>query len=413
MRIAIVGAGISGLVCAHYLNRNHEITVFESNGYAGGHTNTVPVREHDRSISVDTGFIVYNEEYYPAFTSLLRYLGVATKPTTMSLSVRCDSSGLEYSGASLNGLFAQRRNLISPGFWRMIAGILHFQREGPQLRAGLDDTITVDRFIRDFGYPEEFVNYFLIPMGSALWSAPAGSFRDFPMRFVIDFFANHGMMQIRNRPDWRVIDGGSHRYVTALTRPFASRIRLSDPVHALRRTAHGVEVRTAAGVEAFDEAIVACHADRALALLDTPSAGEQTLLSAFPYERNDAVLHTDTSVLPRNRRAWGCWNYHLHNQSDRRASVTYDMNRLQGLRSERRYCVSLNEAGIDESKIIRRITYHHPAFRPGRDRAQGRHAELIRRERVSYCGAYWGSGFHEAGVQSAQRVCAAFGEDTR
>ena len=407
-RIAIAGAGISGLVCAHLLAESHEVTVFEAAGYLGGHTNTINVNVAGVEQSVDTGFIVYNDSYYPGFKKLLERLKVASQRTTMSLSLRCDAEGLEYSGASLNALFAQRRNLLRPGFWRMLADVLRFQRSGLAQLPALPDETTVGAFVQNEGYSAEFVRYFLAPMGSALWSAPVGQFLEFPIRFVIEFFANHGMMQVLGRPDWRVIRGGSQRYVEALVSRTAARFRTSTPVRSVARSADRVRVNG----EPFDHVIFACHSDQALAILGAEAtAVEREVLGHFPYQCNEAVLHTDTRFLPRRRRAWACWNYRLAPELERSAAVTYNMNLLQSLRSPETFCVSLNEESIEPAKVIKRITYHHPVFRPGRRVMQARQTELIGPNRTSFCGAYWGFGFHEDGVRSALAVCRHFGKE--
>ncbi|MFN7924461.1 MAG: FAD-dependent oxidoreductase [Bryobacteraceae bacterium] len=406
MRIAIIGGGISGLVCAHLLHGKHDITVFEGGEYLGGHTNTIDVDWQGDRQSVDTGFIVFNEHYYPEFTRLLASLGVESKPTTMSLSVRCDGSGLEYCGSSLGGLFAQRRNLADPGFLRMLRDVVRFQKQGLAIVDSLPDSLTVGAFVAEHRYGPEFLRYFLTPMGSALWSTPPGLFAQYPIRFVIEFFRNHGMMQIFGRPDWRVIRGGSRQYAGPLTRGFRERILLREPVRSVRRSAESVEVSTLGATVRFDHVIFACHSDQALEILGAGATeAERSVLGALPYQENHAVLHTDVSVLPRNRRAWGCWNYHVTADTSKSAAVTYNMTLLQGLASPHTYCVSLNEEGIDPGRVIRRITYHHPQFLPGRQAAQRRHEELMGPNRTSFCGAYWGYGFHEDGVRSAMNVC--------
>lgn len=410
MKIAIIGGGISGLVCGYLLRRNHEVTVFEANDYIGGHTNTVAVKDGDVTRHVDTGFIVFNEAYYPNFTQLLRILDVRSQPTVMSLSVRCDQTGLEYCGKSVNGLFAQRRNLFNLQYQSMLREVLRFQKQGVAELERIDDELTVAEFIERYGYSEHFLRWFLMPMGSALWSAPLGEFLKYPIRFVIQFFRNHGMMQILGRPSWRVIEGGSFRYVEKLCAGWRDRIRLSAPVQRVVRHATHVDVNSQAGTERFDEVIFACHSDQALRMLSEPAPAEREVLGHFPYQGNDTVLHTDTSVMPRNRPAWGAWNYHLSSGAERAAAVTYDMTLLQSLKTSQTYCVSLNEHGIREKAVLRRFRYDHPVFQTGREQAQARHAELIRRNRTSFCGAYWGFGFHEDGVRSAIKVCEAFGE---
>ena len=407
-----MGGGVAGLVCAHLLGGTHQVTVFEAGGYLGGHTHTVDVEIEGEKHAVDTGFIVYNDSYYPNFRKLIGRLGVESQATTMSLSVRCDAADLEYSGASLDGLFAQRSNLLRPGFWRMLRDVMRFQREGLQMLSSLNDAIPVDSFVKDGRYSEEFLRYFLIPLGSALWSSPAGDFMRFPARFILEFFANHGMMQVLGRPSWRVIRGGSARYVEALVRNTRATFKLSSPVQSVTRRPDGVTVTHGGGAEQFEHVIFACHSDQALEILGAGATpAEREILGHFPYQPNQAVLHTDTSVLPRRSRAWACWNYRLAGGLDRPAAVTYNMNLLQSLRSKHTFCVSLNEESIIPSKVIRRMTYHHPVFRAGRQAMQARHGELIGANRTSYCGAYWGFGFHEDGVRSALAVCRYFGKE--
>lgn len=410
MKIAIVGSGISGLVAAYLLSRHHDITVFERNDYIGGHTHTVPVDHDGVRYPVDTGFIVFNRQYYPNFTTLLDRLGVASQPTSMSFSVRCDHTGLEYNGSSLNGLFAQRRNLLRPGFWRMLRDFVRFSREAPALLSDDADHVTVEDYVRSAGYGESFTRHYLVPLGSSLWSAPPEGFRRFPMRFVVAFLHQHGMLQVRRTSRWRVVAGGSWRYVDAVTRTFRDRVRVRCPVRSVRRHRDEVELSTADGqVARFDHVVMACHADTALRLVGDASPQEREILGAFPYQPNEVILHTDTAVLPRRRRAWASWNYHCRIGGGERVGATYNMNMLQGLRAPQTFCVTLNEDGIDPSRVIERIPYEHPIATPGRSAATRRHAELINANRTSYCGAYWGYGFHEDGVNSALAVCRAFG----
>lgn len=410
MKIAIVGTGISGLVCGWLLHRNHDVTLFEANDYIGGHTHTVPVELSGRRYDVDTGFIVYNERTYPAFTEILRRLGVSTRATEMSFSVRSDADDLEYKGSSLNSLFVQRRNLIRPSFLRMVRDILRFGREAlPAVRDGRVDR-TIGEFVADRQYGRAFVDHYLEPMGAAIWSCPRGTFRQFPLRFVVEFMHNHGLLSVSGRPQWRVVSGGSARYVDALTAGFRDRIRLRTPVRAIQRFASAVEVATDSGPAAFEHVIVACHSDEALGLLADASPVERELLSAFPYQGNDAVLHSDPSVLPRRRGAWASWNYRLHAGEDDRSTVTYNMNILQGLDAPQPICVTLNDtARIDPARILGRYQYAHPVFTTRRAEAQRRHVEVVNVNRTSFCGAYWRYGFHEDGVQSALAVCGALG----
>lgn len=403
MRIAIVGGGIAGLTAARELHGEHEITLFEAGDHAGGHTNTVPVEIGGEAYEIDTGFIVFNRPNYPRFSRMLDDLGVATKPTDMSFSVRCDRTGLEWCGSGWNRIFAQRRNLLRPGFLGMLRDVARFCREAPRiLEEGAAD-LTVDEYLAREGYGRRFAEHYLVPMGAALWSCPSRGFRRFPVRFVVEFFENHGMLLRKGRPEWLVVTGGSRRYVDEMTRPFTDRIRLHSPVTRVRRHPDRVDVTVASrDPRPFDRVVIACHADQALRMLADPTPAETAVLSAFPYLANEAVLHTDESVLPRSPRARASWNYHVRADDPDRVAVTYDMNRLMGLDAPHRFLVTLNDdEGIDPAKVIRRIAYHHPTFRPGRDAALARRPEILGANRTTYCGAYFGYGFHEDGVASA------------
>ncbi|MDA0710243.1 MAG: FAD-dependent oxidoreductase [bacterium] len=410
-KIAIVGSGISGLVCAHLLNDDHEITVFEANGYAGGHTHTLEVPVADKVYSVDTGFIVFTESKYPHFAKLLTRLGVASQPSEMSFSVRDAATGLEYNGTSLNKLFAQRRNLLRPAFYRMLTDILRFYREAPELLAGEDDTLTLGAYLADNRYSREFVHYHILPMGAAIWSASPDDMLDFPAQYFVRFFHHHGFLQRKDRPAWRTVVGGSHQYVKALIAPMADRLRLNSPVRGIRRFAQGVEVQTEMGKAQFDQVILAVHSDQALRLLADPSQSEREILGAIHYKENPTILHTDASVLPKNKRAWASWNYFLPAKSAARATVTYNMNMLQNLDAPVTFCTTLNrDEEIHPDKIIQKMTYHHPQFTPGTIQAQKRHHEINGMNRTYYCGAYWGFGFHEDGVRSGLAVAEKFGK---
>jgi len=414
VRIAIVGTGISGLTAAHRLAGRHELTLFEANDYVGGHTNTVDVEIDGERHAIDTGFIVFNDWTYPNFIALLNRLGVPSQPTEMSFSVRCDQSGLEYNGGSLNGLFADRANLVRPSFYRFIAEILRFNREAPRVLEVASEELTVSAFLRGHRFSADFRDNYLLPMGAAIWSCPVGTFENFPMRFIAEFYQNHGLLNVWNRPQWRVIQGGSRTYVEALIDDFRDSIRLNTPVKQVRRFSDRVEVITAQGeAEPFDHVIFACHSDQALRMLETPTGPEREILGAFPYERNTAVLHTDISLLPRRRRAWAAWNYRVAADKPARATVTYNMNILQRLSSRQTFCVTLNDVDrIEPARVLRRFVYHHPVFTTARRGAQARHGELLDSNRSSFCGAYWGNGFHEDGVKSAMAVCAALDSRT-
>jgi predicted NAD/FAD-binding protein len=407
MKAAIIGSGISGLTAAYRLHQRHEVVVFEAASYGGGHTNTVDENLDGEQHSIDTGFIVFNDWTYPNFIQMLTELGVASKPTSMSFSVRDDRVNLEYNGESLNSLFAQRRNLLRPRFYRMVADILRFNKHAVRLVTGEDAEATVGEFLARHRYSQEFADRYLLPMGAAIWSCPTGTFSQFPIRFVVEFYRNHGLLSITDRPTWRVIVGGSRNYVRPLTRGFRNQIRLNTPVSRVTRFADRVEVQPLHGApEKFDHVIFACHSDQALKILGTDASPiEREVLLAFPYERNMAVLHTDASVLPERKRCWASWNYRVHREQPTAATVTYNMNILQGLRSQKTFCVTLNdEPAIDPKTILQRFEYHHPVFTAKRATAQARHADLINVNRTSYCGAYWGNGFHEDGVVSALAV---------
>ncbi|MDX1518969.1 MAG: FAD-dependent oxidoreductase [Gammaproteobacteria bacterium] len=411
-KIAIVGAGISGLTCAWLLNEKHEITLFEANNYIGGHTNTVKVPDNGRPVPVDTGFIVFNEQNYPNLCRLFDRLGVPYQDSDMSFSVHCEESGLVYNGTSIPSLFAQKRNLLNLPFLGMLKEILHFHGKAESIiNNGIDDSVTVGEFVHKQGYSDIFFKKFLVPLGASLWSSPADRFREFPVKFVLEFLRNHSMLQVNGRPTWKTVTGGSSRYVGEMIRPYMDRIRLNSPVKSIRRSGKQVAVVLENNsVEYFDDVIIAAHSDQALRMLANPDEDEQEILGAFRYEKNEVVLHTDTGLLPPVKHAWGSWNYRILEDMTRPAAVTYNMNLLQSLETDQTYCVSLNQTrDIDKNRIIASFNYSHPQFSPGRDQFQSRHQDLIRHQGISYCGAYWGYGFHEDGVRSALAVCSEFG----
>jgi predicted NAD/FAD-binding protein len=412
MRIAIIGSGISGLVSAYLLHPGHDIVVFEANDYIGGHTHTVDVTWAGRTYAVDTGFIVFNEATYPNFVKLLKRLGVSWQPSTMSFSVNSKKDGLEYSPSSLNALFAQRRNLFRPSFYRMIYDIFRFRRESMELLRRKDQETTLGDYLKAKGYSETFVHDFIIPMGSAIWSAAPEQSWHLPARFFIRFFDNHGFLKIRNQPQWLVIKGGSKRYVEKLSRGFRDRIRLACPVMKVTRHADCVEVTPEeAASERFDQVIIATHSDQALAMLADPSEAERRILGSIPYQKNLAILHTDTSCLPKRRACWASWNYHVPETDLDKVAVTYDMNILQQIKAPVEFCVTLNLVEtIGAEKIIRNMVYHHPVFTPTGLASQKQHEEINGVNRTYFCGAYWGFGFHEDGVNSALAVCRHFGK---
>jgi uncharacterized protein len=411
VRVAIIGAGISGLTAAHVLRREHEVIVYERNAYAGGHTNTIRVDTPHETHHVDTGFIVFNERNYPNFERLLGQIGVAWQPSNMSFSVSDEAGDFEYAGGSPNGLFAKRAHLATPFFYRMVADLVRFNRLAAEVLAGPETDESLGDWLERHRFSRPFIDRLIVPQASAVWSADPRQMWSFPVRFLLEFFSNHGMLGFRNRPQWRTVRGGSARYVEALVAPWRGNLRLSSPVTAIERHEDHVLV-TAQGAEAerFDEVVLAVHSDQALSMLTDATDKERELLGAIPYQRNEAVLHTDRALLPKRRRAWSSWNYHLLREPKPCTTVTYHMNRLQSLSASAEYCVTLNRTeAIDPAKIIRVIDYAHPVFTPAGRGAQARVEEISGTNRTHFCGAYWRWGFHEDGVVSALRVAQHFG----
>jgi predicted NAD/FAD-binding protein len=412
MRIAVIGTGISGLVAAYLLQGEHDLVVFEANNYMGGHTHTVDVKLQDKTYAVDTGFIVFNPENYPNFLKLLNRLGVSWQKSSMSFSVHCEATGLEYRPSSLDTLFAQRRNFLKPWFWKMVMEIFRFRKESATLLARKEVT-TLGDYLEVGSYSEAFKKYFIIPLGAAIWSADPGSFDRFPARYFAEFFANHGFLKRRGQPGWQVIQGGSREYTRPLTRDFRDRIRLNSPVRRVKRQPDGVMVKTEGEQEErFDQVVMAAHSDQALAMLDNPSLQEREVLSAIAFQDNDTVLHRDSSLLPRNRKVWASWNYRVPRDTLDRVALTYNMNMLQSLTAPETFCVTLNQGSkIDPHKIIEKMIYTHPVYNIEARAAQKRHEEISGADRIHYCGAYWGYGFHEDGVNSALAVGRRFGKE--
>jgi predicted NAD/FAD-binding protein len=411
MKIAIVGTGISGLVAAHLLHREHEIVVYEAGGRAGGHTNTIRVDTEDETHWIDTGFIVFNDRNYPNFERLLDELGVAAQPSHMSFSVSDGRGHFEYSGTPW-GLFARPSHLISPSFLGMLRDWRRFNREARTL-IGMNGTApSLGHWLEEKGFSQHFVDRLIVPQASAVWSADPEQMWDFPASFMAEFFENHGMYSLRDRPRWRTVAGGSVRYVEAITAPWRDRIRLRAPVRRIERLPDRVRIEAdGCETEDFDEVVIATHSDQALAMLADPSEAEREVLGAIPYQRNEAVLHTDTSLLPRRRTAWSSWNFHLTGEPARGTTVTYWMNNLQRLRADREFMVTLNRGEeIDPEKVLHRVSYDHPVYTVEGVVAQSQYAEISNTgRRTHYCGAYWGWGFHEDGVVSALRACERIG----
>jgi predicted NAD/FAD-binding protein len=416
-RIAIIGSGISGLTSAYLLARRHEVTLFEASDYLGGHTATVDVSIDGESMAVDTGFIVFNDRTYPNFIELMQRTNVEIQATEMSFSVHNQATGLEYNGHSLSSLFAQRRNIFNVQFYRFIREILKFNALAKQCaQEGVDQQLaTLGEFLDKHEFSDYFADHYILPMVAAIWSASINSCREFPFRFFLRFFNNHGLLDIRNRPQWYVIKGGSRSYIPALTEALTD-IRLSTPVLSVRRIDGSVEITSdeqggSSSVALFDDVIFACHSDQALHLLSDATPAEKNILGRMAYSKNEVVLHTDEKMLPKAKKAWASWNYWLDSNSSDLPSVTYSMNILQGLDTESAVCVTLNRtADIKPEKILRQFTYAHPVFTSDSIAAQKQRGEICGHQHTHFCGAYWANGFHEDGVKSALDICLRFDE---
>ena len=410
MRIAVIGSGISGLASAWLLSREHDVAVYEANDYLGGHTHTHEVDVGGRKFAVDTGFIVFNPPHYPLLTRMFRALEVQSQPTTMSFALKNERSGLEYNATNLRGLFCQRRNLVSPRFLRMLRDILRFYREAPALLGLAGAGPTLGEYLAANGYSAAFRDDHLVPMASALWSSTPTRILDFPVKHLAEFMANHQMLQTRDRPQWRVVKGGSQQYVRALRRNWKVRERVGCAVTRVTRENDGVRIDSAGGSERYDHAVLACHSDQTLALLTDASDREHDILGAMPYQENDTVLHTDASLLPRRRSAWAGWNALVPKDASEQCTVSYCMNLLQSLDAPEPIVVTLNRtAHIAPEKILRRMRYHHPVYSQASVAAQKRKAEIQGVNRTWFAGAYWGWGFHEDGMRSAVDVANALG----
>ncbi len=411
MRIAIIGSGIAGMTAAYRLHQHrHDITVYEAGSYVGGHTATIDVECFGSHWAIDTGFIVFNDWTYPNFIALLDELKVEWQYSNMSFSLRCEKTGIEYNGTSVNSLFAQRLNILRPSFLQMIRDILRFNEQARAWLAKGDARLTLAEFLEQGRYSRTFIERYIVPMGRAIWSATDHAMLGFPARFFIDFFDRHGFLNVNNRPVWRAIKGGSREYARKLTASFRHRIQLNTQVTGVKRSADRVFIRTARGdVETHDYVVFACHSDQALKILEQPSQVEREVLGAFPYQENEVLLHTDTRMLPRKLLARAAWNYHLMNRPQERVALTYDMNVLQNLDAPEKFLVTLNRnQDIDPGKVIGSYVYHHPVYTPGAVAAQARHHEVNGVNRTFYCGAYWRYGFHEDGVVSALNVLRTF-----
>ncbi|MEY3106974.1 MAG: hypothetical protein RIT35_1147 [Pseudomonadota bacterium] len=405
MKIAIVGGGISGLYAAHYLSKQHHVTLYEAHDTLGGHTDTHSITIKERNYKIDTGFIVFNEHNYHYFCRFLNDLGVASQPSIMTFSVADALSGIEYNATTLDKLFCQRRNLFRPKFYRMVRDILRFYREAPALLNSSDDELTLGDYLDQQHYSQTFIDDHILPMASALWSGPPQIVRNFPARYFVAFMANHQMLKTDNRPQWRTVCGGSSTYVQAFKQSFNGELRLDCPVQAIIRDNNGISIETKGDQKYYDKLILACHSDQALGLLQNASDQETEILGAMSFQENDVVLHTDASLMPKHPKAWASWNALKLNEPQTHCTVTYYMNMLQNLEAPEPLLVTLNCTDrIDSEKILKRRSYHHPVYTPASLAAQKRRTEINGVNNTWYAGAYWGWGFHEDGAKSAQEV---------
>ena len=405
--IAIIGTGISGLTCAHHLAPDHDLTLFETEDYVGGHTHTVRVEKEGEVSDIDTGFIVFNDNTYPEFIKMMDSIGVSYQPTEMSFSVRNDAIDLEYNGNTINSLFAQRKNILRPSFLGMVRDIVRFNKEVRHVAN--DEQLTIGDFLATRKYSDLFKDNYLLPMISAIWSMGLESCKDFPLQFFVRFFDNHGLLNIVNRPQWNTIIGGSSSYIEPLTAPFKDRIRLGTPVIRVERHDDAVQIVTTSNAENFDQVIFACHGNQALSLLSSPTTSEETILQLFRTSSNSVVLHTDTSFLPNRPLGWASWNYNMVDSAKEQTTLTYNMNILQRLSKKHTYLVTLNQE-IAKEHVLREFNYHHPIFSLDAIKAQAKWEIISGKNRSHYCGAYWFNGFHEDGVKSGLRVKDAIEE---
>ena len=410
-KIAIIGSGISGLSCAYLLGREHEVTVFEAGDYIGGHTATVDIELDGEQHAVDTGFIVYNDHTYPNFIKILDQIGIASRATEMSFSVQHTGSGIEYNGNNIASLFAQRGNLLSPRFYQFISEILRFNRICKRSLQGrhTSTAATLGEFLESENFSDFFAQHYILPMVAAIWSASLKASKEFPFEFFLRFFDNHGLLNVVDRPQWFVIEGGSRSYIPKLL-SHCHDVRLNTPVTRINRNSNGVCIETSGSQENFDEVIIACHSDQALSILADASNAEQEVLGKIRYRNNEVILHTDETLLPRTQRAWASWNFYHDDQPESAPSVTYNMNILQGLQSNNTFCVTLNRGElVNPDKILRRFNYAHPVYDEDTLQAQARRSDICGKNHTHFCGAYWYNGFHEDGVNSALDVCRRFG----
>ena len=410
LKIAVIGSGISGLTSAFLLSKKHEVFLYEKNDYIGGHTHTHEIYENDKKINVDSGFIVYNENTYPNFMKLLDILKIESQHTTMGFSVKSDSNDFEYAGNSIHSIFAQKSNIFRPSFLKMIYQILRFNKISKNEYNNIDENVTLNDYLLKFSFSEKFVNHYIIPMGAAIWSTSPKKMLNMPAKFFIRFFHNHGLLKVTSRPQWWVIKNGSKQYVKKIIKPFENNIVLNCKINSISRSNEQVTIKFDKSEEIFDAVVIATHSDQALELLSDSTDAENQILGSIKYQKNSALIHTDKSILPKRKIAWSSWNYLLSESSDNLVTLTYNMNILQTLKSKKVYCVTLNNTtSINESKIIKKIIYHHPLFDLESVKAQNQKNKICGSNNTYFCGAYWGYGFHEDGVNSALDVCKKFG----
>ncbi len=412
MKIAIIGSGISGIYAAHYLDKqHHEVTLYESNRFLGGHTDTHQIMLDGNNYAVDTGFIVFNEHNYQQFCRFLNDLNIKSQPSDMTFSVSNTLSGLEYNATTLDKLFCQRNNLVSPKFYRLILDIIRFYREAPKLLNSQDNQLSLGKYLSKNHYSDIFIEDHILPMACALWSGPPDLLKQFPARYLVAFMNNHQMLKIDNRPEWRTIVGGSDSYIRAFLQFFQGHVRLNSPVQSVQRNTDSVTVKTALDESQYDRIILCCHSDQALALLSDPSEQETDILAAIKYQANETVLHTDPNLMPRHPKAWASWNALRLTKEQSRCTVTYYMNLLQNILAPKPLLVTLNCTDlIDPEHILLKRLYHHPEYTSASLDAQQRHGEINGQNNTYYAGAYWGWGFHEDGAQSAEDVVKLIGK---
>ena len=409
LKIAIIGSGISGLTSAYILNKKHDITIYEKNDYIGGHTHTHKIPENNTTFNVDSGFIVYNENTYPNFIRLLDLLNVERQHSNMGFSVKTSYKDFEYSGNSIGSIFAKKSNMFNPYFLNMLKSILRFNKVSIKDLDKIDASTSLVEYLKSKRFSSYFIKYYIVPMAAAIWSTSPKMILKMPALFFIKFFNNHGLLQVKNRPQWWVIKNGSKQYVKKIINQFNGTINLNTPVIKVSRNENQVIIKTKTNSDVFDAVIFATHSDQSLRLLQDYSKDEKNILSKIKYQKNTALIHTDTSILPKRKNAWSSWNY-LLNKDDDTVTLTYNMNILQSLNASKTYCVTINDCDlVDKDKIIKKINYEHPLFTKDTIESQNNKNLINGVNNTYFCGAYWGNGFHEDGVNSALDVCKKFG----